>query len=58
MDQKLKQRNLTKMILIGVAATLTPGGFIVLGMYGIKKLFDKRQVVPSERPEERPVSDS
>lgn len=29
--------------MIGVVATITPGGFIALGLYGIKKLLDKRK---------------
>jgi hypothetical protein len=30
-----------KIVLIGVIATITPGGFIILGALGIKKLLNK-----------------
>lgn len=36
-----KPRNWKKIILIGVVATITPGGFIALGIYAIKKLMEK-----------------
>lgn len=61
MDNSSKQRNWKKIILVGVVATVTPGGFIALGIYGIKKFLEQRRKqsnVPTERPEERPVSDS
>lgn len=52
-------RNWKKYALVGVIATVTPGGFIILGMYGIKKLLDKRKAnVSTQGPEERTVSDS
>lgn len=37
------QRNWKKLLLIGVVATVTPGGFIALGIYGIKRYFDERK---------------
>lgn len=57
---KSKQRNWKKIIMIGITATVVPGGFIALGIYGLKKLLDGRKSkdVPTTRPEERPVSDS
>lgn len=57
---KNKQRNWKKILMIGVIATVTPGGFIALGIYGIKRILDGRKSkdVPTSRPKERPVSDS
>ena len=31
-----------KLVLIGLVATITPGGFIILGALGIKKLLKKK----------------
>ena len=36
-------RNWKRLIIIGVIATITPGGFIALGIYGIKKFLDRRK---------------
>lgn len=38
-----KKRNWKKILMIGVIAIITPGGFIALGAYGIKKFLDKRK---------------
>jgi hypothetical protein len=38
---KTDKLNWKKIILIGVIATVTPGGFIVLGYLGFKKLLKK-----------------
>lgn len=43
MDKVKPKKNWKKIILIGVIATVTPGGFIALGAYGIKKYLDKRK---------------
>jgi len=32
-----------KLIIIGVLATITPGGFLVLGALGLKKLLKKKK---------------
>lgn len=38
------------LVMFGVAL-VTPGGFIILGIYGIKKLLDKRKKdVQTKRP--------
>lgn len=59
-QEQNKPRSWRKIITVAIVATVTPGGFIVLGVYGIKKLFDRRksQNVSSKRPEKRNVSDS
>lgn len=43
MEDQPKKRNWKKIIMIGVIAVITPGGFIALGAYGIKKFLDKRR---------------
>lgn len=43
MEDQPKKRNWKKIITIGVIAVITPGGFIALGAYGIKKFLDKRR---------------
>lgn len=51
-QESLKQHNWKKIIFIGVVAIITPGGFIALGAYGIKKFLErkKEQNVQTERP--------
>lgn len=41
MDSNKESKNWKKIILIGVIATVTPGGFIFLGAYGLKKLMER-----------------
>jgi hypothetical protein len=55
-----KPRNWKKIIIIGVIATITPGGFIALGMYGIKKFLDRRKAkdVSTQGSQKWNVSDS
>ena len=59
MDQSKKepQRNWKKIALVGAVALITPGGFIALGVYGIKKFLDRRKSkdVPTEGSEKRDV---
>lgn len=57
MEQK---KDWKKIVLIGLTALVVPGGFIALGIYGIKKLWDKQRSkdVSPKRSEERPLSDS
>ena len=38
-----KPRNWKKIVAIGVIALVTPGGFIALGIYGIKKYMEKKK---------------
>lgn len=60
MSDSNKPLNWKRVFWVGVIATVTPGGFVLLGMYGIKKFLDarKNKDVPTERSEERVVSDS
>lgn len=57
---KSQQRNWKKILMIGVIATVTPGGFIALGIYGIKKLLDgrKKKDVQAKGSEKRDVPNS
>jgi len=38
-----KPRNWKKIAVTILAATIIPGGFIALGIYGIKKMMDKKK---------------
>lgn len=51
-NEKKKQHNWKKIVMIGVIATVTPGGFIALGIYGIKRFLDGRKDkdVQAKRP--------
>lgn len=41
--QPKPKKNWKKIIVVGIIATITPGGFIALGAYAIKKMMDKRK---------------
>lgn len=58
MDQLLRQLKWKNIAIIGVIATVTPGGYIALGIYGISKFLKWRKSghVQAERSEERSVS--
>lgn len=43
MDQPLPKRDWKKIAAVIVTAIIIPGGFIALGIYGIKKLIDKKK---------------
>ncbi len=54
------QKSWKQLLTIGFVALVVPGGFIALGAYGITKLYKKykKQDVPTEGLEKRPISDS
>lgn len=43
--------NWKKIATVGLVALVTPGGFIILGIYGIKKYLERRKEsnVPAEK---------
>lgn len=60
MDQQEPKRNWKKILITSAVVLIVPGGLIGLGMYGIKKLWDRknRKDVSTKGPEERTISDS
>lgn len=57
---KAKVQKYTKLALLGIAFVVVPGSSIVAVGYGISKFIKRRKDknVQTQRPEERPVSDS
>jgi hypothetical protein len=42
-NQSKKQHKMKKYLIMFGVALVTPGGFLILGIYGIKKFLDKRK---------------